>query len=66
MMLIYHFMAKFEVDINSMGSLTNKSDWHLISPYNITPKSHVQVARTKEVMRTLRSSSLRLFKYSFL
>ena len=65
-MLIYHFMAKSEVDINSIDSLTHKSDWHLISPYNITPKSHVQVARIKEVMRTLRSSSLRLFNYSFL
>ena len=37
MMLLYHFMAKFEVDINSIDSLTHKSDWHLISPYNITP-----------------------------
>ena len=29
-MLFYHFMAKFEVDINSIDSLTHKSDWHLI------------------------------------
>ena len=46
-------MAKFDVDINSIVSLTHNSDWHLISPYNITPESHAQVTRIKEVMKTL-------------
>ena len=66
MILFYHFMAKFDVDINSIVSLTLNSDWHLISPYNITPESHAQVTRIKEEMKTLRSFSLRLFNYSFL
>ena len=25
--------------------MTPKSDWHLISPHNITPKSHIKVTR---------------------
>ena len=28
--------------------LTPKNDWHLISPYNITPKSNTKVTRIKE------------------
>ena len=29
---------------------TPKSDQHLISPYNITPESHIYVARRKEMI----------------
>ena len=30
--------------------LTPKSDWHLISPYNITSEPHINVTRIKEVI----------------
>ena len=29
--------------LTSVNPLTPKSDWHLISPYSITPKSHIKV-----------------------
>ena len=29
---------------------TSKSDQHLISPYNITPESHIKVMRIKEMI----------------
>ena len=31
----------------SLNHLTPKSDWHLISPYNIIPESHIEVTRKK-------------------
>ena len=36
--------------------LTSKSDWHQISPYNISPESHVKVTRIKEMITNLRDS----------
>ena len=30
--------------------LPPKSDQHLISPYNITPESHIKVSRIKEMI----------------
>ena len=30
--------------------LTPKSDWNLISPYNITTESHINVMRIKEMV----------------
>ena len=33
-----------------VNPLTPKSDWHLISPYNITPESHIMVMRIKEMI----------------
>ena len=30
--------------------LVPKSDWHLISPYNITTESHINVMRIKEMI----------------
>ena len=30
--------------------LSPKSDWHLISPYNISPESHIVVMGIKEVI----------------
>ena len=30
--------------------LTHKSDWHLISPYCITPESNIKVMRIKELI----------------
>ena len=29
--------------LTAVNLLTPKSDWHLISPYSITPKSHIKV-----------------------
>ena len=43
--------------------LTPESDQYLISPYNITPESHIKVMRIKEMITTLRGSSL-LQKFS--
>ena len=33
-----------------MNPLTPKSDQHLISPYNITLESHINVKRIKEII----------------
>ena len=30
--------------------LTPKNDWHLISPYSITPESNIKVRRIKELI----------------
>ena len=35
---------------HSSYSLTPKSDQRLISPYNITPESNIQVMRIKEMI----------------
>ena len=47
----------------TFGALS-QSDWHLISPYDITPESHSKVARIKEMILNKRSSWL-LDKFSF-
>ena len=44
----------------SFTPLTPKSDQHLNSPYNITPESHIQVRRIKEVIPNLRLSIIKL------
>ena len=36
--------------------LTPKSDWHLISPYHITPESNTRVRRIKELIMCEKSS----------
>ena len=46
-----------------LNPLAPKSDKHLISPYNITPKSHIKVTRKKEMISNDRSSGL-LNKFS--
>ena len=46
-----------------INPLTPKSDHHLISPYNITPESHIKVMRIKEMITSDRSSRL-LNKFS--
>ena len=33
-----------------LNPLTSKSDWHLISPYNIIPESNIKVMRIKEMI----------------
>ena len=33
-----------------------KSDWHLISPYHITPELNIKVRRIKEMITNIRSS----------
>ena len=43
-MLYIQIMPSTESWINP---LTPRSDWHLISPYNITPASHSKVMRIK-------------------
>ena len=35
--------------------LNPKSDQHLISPYNVTPESHIKVMRMKEMITNERS-----------
>ena len=30
------------------------SDQHLVSPYNVTPESHIKVTRVKEMITNLR------------
>ena len=39
-----------EVDVELINPLTPKSDWHLISPYCITPESNIKVMRIKEMI----------------
>ena len=46
-----------------LNPLTPKSDYHLISPYNITLESHIKVTRIKEMIHNLGSSWL-LDKFS--
>ena len=41
-----------------VNPLTSKSDWHLISLYNITPESHIKVMRIREEITNWRSSWL--------
>ena len=43
--------------------LNHNSDYHLISPYNITPQSNINVTRIEEMITNLRSSWL-LNKFS--
>ena len=42
--------------VSAFNPLTAKSDWHLISPHNITHESHIKVMRTKELITNERSS----------
>ena len=48
----------------SVNPLTPKSDYHLISHYNIAPESNMRVTRTKEMMITNQRSSWLLNKFS--
>ena len=41
--------------VKTVNSLIPKSDQHLISPYNITPESHIKVMRIKEMTTNWRS-----------
>ena len=36
--------------VPEQGPLTPKSDWHLISPYNITLESNIEVMRIEEMI----------------
>ena len=36
--------------VGNINSLNPKSDYHLTSPYNINPKSHIKVMRIKEMV----------------
>ena len=48
--------------LNWINPWTPKSDQHLLSPYNITPESHLRVTRIKEMI-TNQSSSWLLTKF---
>ena len=39
-----------EVDVELIDPLTPKSDWHLISPFHITPELNIKVRRIKELI----------------
>ena len=52
-----------EMDYLAFNPFTLKSDKHLISPYNITPESHIKVMRIKEMI-TIKRSSWLLNKFS--
>ena len=43
----------FWIELNPMAP---KSDYHLISPHNITPKSLIKVTRIKEMITSKRVS----------
>ena len=42
-------IATFQLEIQK-NPLTPESDQHLISPFNITPESHIKVMRIKEMI----------------
>ena len=46
-----------------LNPLTPESDQHIISPYNITPESHIRLTRIKEIITNYRGS-LFLNKFS--
>ena len=49
--LIFHHVPTLETIYQmSTSNLTPKSNWHLISPYNITTESHIHVMRVKEMI----------------
>ena len=47
-----------DLTVNQINSSPPKSDQHLISPYNITLKSHIKIMRIKELITNDRSSRL--------
>ena len=55
--LISLFLVNFADEINQfiINSLTLKSYWHLISPYNITPESNIKVVRIREMITNRRT-----------
>ena len=46
---------KIEYGCSGFNPLTPMSDWHLISPYIITPESNIKVRRIKEMIIIWRS-----------
>ena len=46
------------MDYLAFNPFTLKSDKYLISPYNITPESHIKVMRIKEMITIKRRSWL--------
>ena len=41
-----------DVRVEKVNPLTPKGDQHLISPYNITPVSHIKVMRIKKMINS--------------
>ena len=41
-----------DVRVETVNPLTPKGDQHLISPYNITPVSHIKVMRIKKMINS--------------
>ena len=52
----YQYIYAYDMTKWIFNLLAPKSDQHLISPYNITPESHIKVMRMKEMITNLRSS----------
>ena len=48
--LLETFNWLFTMLVGNINSLHPKSDYHLISPYNINPESHIKVMRIKEMV----------------
>ena len=44
------YITHHVVEENLLNALTPQGDWHLISPYNITPESNNKVKRIKEII----------------
>ena len=57
-MAFFYRRARPNNQVFFIDCLTPKSDWHLISPYNITLKSHIKVMRIKEMVTNKKSSGL--------
>ena len=48
--LLETFNWLFTMLVGNINSLNPKSDYHLTSPYNINPESHIKVMRIKEMV----------------
>ena len=48
--LLETFNWLFTMLVGNINSLNPKSDYYLISPYNINPESHIKVMRIKEMV----------------
>ena len=52
----FSMTVDFIIFLICFNLLTPKSDLHLISPYNITTESHINVMRIKEMITNERNS----------
>ena len=52
MILVWQTVRRITSEILGVKGLNRTSDLHQISPYNITPESHVKIMRIKEMITT--------------